>query len=64
MIEAEEDLSCVGEAGSVAEAIALVESEAPDIIILDLWMGGNDGLELVRNLHAIEPQTWISSSTR
>ena len=56
MVEAEAGLSCVGEAGSVAEAIALVETQKPDIIILDLWMGGNDGLELVRNLHAIAPE--------
>jgi len=55
MLEAEEDLTCVGEAGSVCEAIDLVETETPDIIVLDLWMGGNDGLELVRNLHAIAP---------
>jgi DNA-binding NarL/FixJ family response regulator len=56
MIEAEAGLSCVGEAGSVSEAIDLVEKEHPEIIILDLWMGGNDGLELVRNLHAIAPK--------
>ena len=55
MLEAEENLTCVGEAGSVSEAIDLVETESPDIIVLDLWMGGNDGLELVRNLHAIAP---------
>ena len=36
MIEASEDLCCVGEAGSVSEAIELVESESPDLIILDL----------------------------
>jgi DNA-binding NarL/FixJ family response regulator len=55
MLEAEDELTCVGEAGSVREAVDLVETAAPDIIVLDLWMGGNDGLELVRNLHAIAP---------
>lgn len=59
MVEAEPHLSCIGEAGSVAEAIALVEREAPDLIVLDLWMGGNDGLELVHNLRAIAPEMLI-----
>lgn len=59
MIEERDDLRCVGEAGSVSEAIALVESESPDLIILDLWMGGNDGLELVLNLRAIAPKMVI-----
>ena len=59
MIDAEEGLTCVGEAGSVSEAIVMVEAEAPDIIVLDLWMGGNDGLELVRNLRAIAPDMEI-----
>jgi DNA-binding NarL/FixJ family response regulator len=56
MVEAEAGLSCVGEAGSVSDAFVLVEAQAPDMVVLDLWMGGNDGLELVRNLHAIAPE--------
>ncbi|MGI9240324.1 MAG: response regulator, partial [Verrucomicrobiales bacterium] len=59
MLEAEDELTCVGEAGSVPEAVDLVEKETPDIIVLDLWMGGNDGLELVRNLRAIAPDMKI-----
>jgi len=59
MIEAQAELCCVGEAGSVAEAISLVERESPEMIVLDLWMGGNDGLELVQNLRAIAPEMKI-----
>jgi chemotaxis response regulator CheB len=43
MIDAENDLSVVGEAGSGAEAVALAESLCPDVILMDLrmpvWMG-------------------------
>lgn len=59
IIEAQDGLHCIGEAGSVSEAIALVETKSPDLIILDLWMGGNDGLELVLNLRAIAPEMKI-----
>jgi DNA-binding NarL/FixJ family response regulator len=59
MLEAEAGLTCIGEAGSVTEAFALVEAESPNMIVLDLWMGGNDGLELVRNLRAIAPEMEI-----
>ncbi|HYR15700.1 MAG TPA: response regulator transcription factor, partial [Mycobacterium sp.] len=38
MIDAEQDLTVVGEAGSGAEAIALAESLRPDVILMDLRM--------------------------
>ena len=59
MLEADAGLECIGEAGSVSEAIHLVQAEAPDLVVLDLWMGGNDGLELIHNLRAIAPEMKI-----
>ena len=41
MVEEEAGLTCVGEAGSVSDAFVLVEAQSPDMVILDLWMGGN-----------------------
>lgn len=42
----------VGEASSGEAALPLVESERPDLVILDLNMPGMDGLETLRRLRA------------
>jgi DNA-binding NarL/FixJ family response regulator len=44
MLEAEPDLSVVGEAGSGAEAVALARVARPDVILMDLRMPGTDGV--------------------
>lgn len=44
MLEAEPDLSVVGEAGSGAEALALARVRRPDVILMDLRMPGTDGV--------------------
>jgi DNA-binding NarL/FixJ family response regulator len=44
MLEAEPDLSVVGEAGSGAEAVALARLRRPDVILMDLRMPGTDGV--------------------
>jgi DNA-binding NarL/FixJ family response regulator len=43
MLEAEEDLVVIGEAGSGDEAVALANAEKPDVILMDLRMPGLDG---------------------
>ena len=40
----------VGEAGSVDEAVPLAESLAPDVLLLDVQMPGDDGFGLLRRL--------------
>lgn len=44
MLEAEPDLSVIGEAGSGAEALALARARRPDVILMDLRMPGTDGV--------------------
>jgi DNA-binding NarL/FixJ family response regulator len=48
----EQRFEVVGEAGSGEAALALVEKERPDLVLLDLNMPGIDGLETLRRLRA------------
>jgi DNA-binding NarL/FixJ family response regulator len=44
LLEAEPDLDVVGEAGTGAEAVALVTREKPDVVLMDIRMPDGDGL--------------------
>ncbi len=46
-------------AGTYDEGLALAQQESPEFAVVDLRMPGRSGLELVRDLHAIDPQTRI-----
>jgi DNA-binding LytR/AlgR family response regulator len=48
--EAWPELRIVGEAGNGNEAIAMVQSEEPDIVFLDIRMPGMDGIQAARAL--------------
>lgn len=47
-----EDVLVVGEAGSVGEAVAVVEETNPDVILLDLRLGDESGTDVARELRA------------
>ncbi|MGH3056466.1 MAG: response regulator, partial [Gaiellaceae bacterium] len=40
-------------------AVALARDESPEVALVDLRMAGRSGLELVRELHAIDASTRI-----
>ena len=50
LINREKDLTVCGSAEDVPEAMALVESEKPDLIILDLSLKNSNGMTLIRDL--------------
>ena len=50
-----DDFECVGSAGSLVDAEAVVAQCSPDIVIVDLMLGDDDGLEAVRRLRARWP---------
>ncbi|TCO58171.1 response regulator [Actinocrispum wychmicini] len=52
MLEAEPDLSVVGEAGSGAEAVALARAKQPDVVLMDLRMPGMDGATATEQIMA------------
>jgi DNA-binding NarL/FixJ family response regulator len=59
MINAEGDLTVVGEAGSGAEAVALAESLCPDVILMDLRMPDVDGVTATERILAASPSIRI-----
>ncbi len=50
LIEASEDIVCVGEAFTGAEALAKIEETAPDVVVLDLVLPDMSGLVLADQL--------------
>jgi two-component system, response regulator RegA len=46
-------------AGNHGEAIALAQQDSPELAVVDLRMPGPSGLELIRDLKAIDPETRI-----
>ncbi|ROS77815.1 LuxR family two component transcriptional regulator [Curtobacterium sp. PhB130] len=50
VLDAQDDMTVVGEASDGAEALARIPELRPDIMLLDMRMAGMDGLETVRRL--------------
>ena len=48
LLDAEDDVEVVGEAGDGAVALELVRQERPDVVLMDIRMPGVDGLEATR----------------
>jgi two-component system response regulator DevR len=53
---ADPELDCVGEAGSVAEAMSKIPAAAPDVAVLDDWLPDGNGVELCRELLSSMPE--------
>ncbi|WP_216209978.1 response regulator transcription factor [Amycolatopsis aidingensis] len=59
MLEAEDDLTVVGEAGSGTEAVALVGIRRPEVVLMDLRMPGMDGVDATRQLRRDAPEAKV-----
>jgi DNA-binding NarL/FixJ family response regulator len=51
-LEGLDDLECVGTACSATAALTLADAERPDLVVVDLMLGADDGLDVVRRLRA------------
>jgi DNA-binding NarL/FixJ family response regulator len=52
LLAAEEDFDVVAEAGEGSEILPLLETYHPDVLLLDLYLGGVAGLDVLRHLQA------------
>lgn len=51
LIESRKDMEVVGDAGNRPDALRVAADRQPDIIVLDLDLGGESGLDLIPDLH-------------
>ena len=59
MLETQPDFAVVGEAGTGPEALALVASADPDVLLLDLELPGLDGVGVLRRLKSDGARTRV-----
>jgi len=59
LLEDEEDMKVVGEAGDGQEALALIEELSPDIVVMDVTMPGLSGIEATRRITSEFPDTAV-----
>ncbi len=55
LVDAESDLSVVGEAGSVQEAGRRIEATMPDVAVLDVRLPDGNGIDLCRDIRSSHP---------
>ncbi len=55
VIEEQSDLTCCGAVDNVLAARAAISEQAPDLVIMNLWFGAEDGLEFMKALRAEWP---------
>jgi DNA-binding NarL/FixJ family response regulator len=55
ILNAEDGIEVVGEAGSAADAVAVARAYEPDVVLMDLRMPDGDGVQATRDLLARDP---------
>jgi DNA-binding NarL/FixJ family response regulator len=56
LLEAEDDLEVVGEAGTAEQAISRIPPTRPDVAVLDVQLPDGDGVEVAREVRSRHPE--------
>ncbi|MCR4513205.1 response regulator transcription factor [Aeromicrobium sp. 50.2.37] len=56
LLEAQEGLSVIGEAGTAGEALELIPTLLPDVAVLDARLPDGSGIEVCRDVRAAHPE--------
>jgi two-component system response regulator DevR len=56
LLEASQDIDVVGEAGTVADALARIPATNPDVAILDVRLPDGSGVEVCREIRSTSPE--------
>ncbi|HLA09671.1 MAG TPA: response regulator transcription factor [Pyrinomonadaceae bacterium] len=59
LIEHDQSMTVVGMAGTAAEALRVAEAERPDVIVLDLVLAEEDGLDFLPDLCKVSPNSRV-----
>jgi len=59
LIERRSDMEVVAEAAAAAEAITKAQAHKPDVIIMDIRLGGSSGIDACRDITAQQPDVKI-----
>ena len=56
VIDHQPDLIVCGEAESAAQALDILDSSRPDLLLIDITLPGKSGLELIKDVKAMQPE--------
>jgi two-component system response regulator NreC len=59
VLERQKDFAVIGEASDGREAVALVQKDAPDVLVMDIGMPNLNGIEAARQVAAAAPQVSV-----
>jgi len=63
LMSSQRDMDVVGEASTGEEALGLVSSLSPDVVLLDIGLPGIGGVEVARRIHAMHPEVQVLALT-